>query len=128
MGEEMAAAGLLRYMGRTCMDLDVPVLGGGEGEASALRVQWRIAFDWTGEARSEIGVLVGVPGKCKPHLSVDTCRRVALLLTYRAGHQHDERGRLAGLPKLFDELIQAGEDPLDAVRTVVCLLAGEEKS
>jgi hypothetical protein len=32
---------------------------------SMLRVQWRVGFDWTGEARSEIGVLVGVPGKCE---------------------------------------------------------------
>jgi hypothetical protein len=45
-----------------------------------------------------------------------------------AGHNHDERGRLSGLPKLFDQLIQAGEEPLAAVRTVVCLLAGEQRS
>ncbi|KAL2265994.1 hypothetical protein VTJ83DRAFT_5346 [Remersonia thermophila] len=121
------AADLLPYTGRTKMDLEIPVLaaaatrtsgrGGGKGqrnpagdagkEASALRVQWRIVFDWTGEAKSEIGILVGVPGKW---------------------HRHDERGRLAGLPKLFDELLRAGEDPLDAVRTVVCLLAGEERA
>ena len=59
------AAGLLPFVGRTCMDLDVPVLEGGEGAVAALRVQWRIVFDWTGEAKSEIGVLVGVPGKCE---------------------------------------------------------------
>jgi hypothetical protein len=47
------------------MDLEVPVLEGGGGEVSTLRVQWRIGFDWTGEARSEVGVLVGVPGKCE---------------------------------------------------------------
>jgi hypothetical protein len=53
-------------MGRTRLDLEVPVLdGGGHGDVSTLRVQWRILFDWTGEARSEIGVLVGVPGKCE---------------------------------------------------------------
>ena len=43
------------------------------------------------------------------------------------GHKFDERGRLSGIPGLFDELIQGGEDPLTAVRTVVCLLAGEQK-
>ncbi|KAK4155620.1 hypothetical protein C8A00DRAFT_13358 [Chaetomidium leptoderma] len=100
-------ADLLPSMGRTCMDLEVPLLDGGKGATSALRVQWRIVFDWTGEARSEVGVLVGVPGKW---------------------HKHDERGQLSGLPKLFDELIQGGEEPLAAVRTVVCLLAGEERS
>ncbi|KAL2119943.1 hypothetical protein VTJ04DRAFT_6904 [Mycothermus thermophilus] len=118
--EKETAADLLPFMGKTRMDLEIPVLtaagsggkgrgkgkGGGGTEVSALRVQWKIVFDWTGEARSEIGVLVGVPGKW---------------------HQHDQRGRLAGLPKLFDELIRAGEEPLDAVRTMVCLLAGEER-
>ncbi|KAL1838208.1 hypothetical protein VTJ49DRAFT_2935 [Mycothermus thermophilus] len=79
------AADLLPFMGRTRMDLEIPVLAaatrttgsrGGKGrrgeegngadkDVSALRVQWRIVFDWTGEARSEIGVLVGVPGKCE---------------------------------------------------------------
>ncbi|KAG7286463.1 hypothetical protein NEMBOFW57_008774 [Staphylotrichum longicolle] len=105
-GKDHDAAALLPYMGRTSLDLEVPVLDGGEGKVSALRVQWRITFDWTGEARSDIGVLVSVPGKW---------------------HKHDERGQLSGLPKLFDELVQRGEDPLAAVRTVVCLLAGEEK-
>ncbi|KAK4033916.1 hypothetical protein C8A01DRAFT_49582 [Parachaetomium inaequale] len=100
-------ADLLPFMGRTCMDLEVPVLEGGNGEVSMLRVQWRIGFDWTGEARSEMGVLVGVPGKW---------------------HKHDKRGQLSGLPKLFDELVQGGEEPLAAVRTVVCLLAGEQRT
>ncbi|KAK3303158.1 uncharacterized protein B0T15DRAFT_265198 [Chaetomium strumarium] len=100
-------ADLLPFLGRTCLDLQIPVLDGGRGDTSSLRVQWRIAFDWTGEARNEIGLLVGVPGKW---------------------HKHDERGQLSGLPKLFDELIQGGEDPLPAVRTVVCLLAGEQRS
>lgn len=59
------AAELLPFMGRTCMDFEVPLLEGRTAEVSALRVQWRIKFDWTGEARSDIGVLVGVPGKCE---------------------------------------------------------------
>ena len=64
-GKGWGVADLLPFMGRTAMDLEVPVLEGGKREVSMLRVQWRIAFDWTGEARSEIGVLVGVPGKCE---------------------------------------------------------------
>ncbi|CAP66514.1 uncharacterized protein PODANS_4_3220 [Podospora anserina S mat+] len=101
---------LLPYMGKTCLDLEVPVLNGkgeGEGEVSGLRVMWKIEFDWTGEARSDIGVLVGMPGKWR---------------------KHDERGQLSGIPRLFDELVQGGEDPLIAVRTVVSLLAGEQTS
>jgi hypothetical protein len=66
-GAKYEAADLLPYMGRTNMDYDIPVLdsGGGIDEGSTLRVQWRIKFDWAGEARSEIGVLVGLPGKCE---------------------------------------------------------------
>ncbi|KAL2022470.1 hypothetical protein VTK56DRAFT_5299 [Thermocarpiscus australiensis] len=106
-GEGKYEAGdLLPFVGRTCMDFEIPGLDGGAGESSALRVQWRVKFDWTGEARSDIGLLVGVPGKW---------------------HKSDERGQLSGIPALFNELIQAGEDPLTAVRTVVCLLAGEQR-
>ncbi|KAK4126943.1 hypothetical protein N657DRAFT_630869 [Parathielavia appendiculata] len=105
--EKYGTADLLPFMGRTSMDLEVPALDGGDGQVSTLRVQWRIGFDWTGEARSEVGVLVGVPGKW---------------------HKHDERGKLSGLPKLFDELIEGSEEPLTAVRTIVCLLAGEARS
>lgn len=104
-GGKYGTAELLPFMGRTSMDFDVPFLGG--EESSTLRVQWRVGFDWTGEGRSEIGVLVGVPGKW---------------------HKCDERGRLSGIPKLFDELIQGGAEPLTAVRTVVSLLAGERRS
>ncbi|KAK4165648.1 hypothetical protein QBC43DRAFT_315591 [Cladorrhinum sp. PSN259] len=99
---------LLPYMGRTCMDLEVPCLNSDdEAETSKLRVVWKIHFDWTGEARSELGVLVGVPGKW---------------------HKHDDRGQLSGIPRLFDELIQGGEEPLGAMRTVVSLLSGEQRN
>ncbi|KAK4099457.1 hypothetical protein N658DRAFT_525506 [Parathielavia hyrcaniae] len=104
-GRRMRRRKVIVRLGR--MGWGIPVLDGGDGQVSTLRVQWRIGFDWTGEARSEVGVLVGVPGKW---------------------HKHDERGKLSGLPKLFDELIRGGEEPLTAVRTVVCLLAGEERS
>lgn len=111
---------LLPFMGRTSIDFDIPVLdaadvdadagagaGAGVGSVSALRVQWRIDFDWTGEARSDIGVLVSLPAKW---------------------YKHDERGELSRIPALFDELIRGGEDPLAAVRTVVSLLAGEQRA
>ncbi|KAK3332286.1 hypothetical protein B0T19DRAFT_398066 [Cercophora scortea] len=111
VGGKFETAQLLPFMGRTSMDFEIPVLGssaaGDEMEGSTLRVQWRIEFDWTGEARSNIGVLVGVPGKW---------------------HKCDERGQLSGIPKMFDELIQGGDEPLTAVRTVVSLLAGEQGS
>ncbi|KAK4449646.1 hypothetical protein QBC34DRAFT_404562 [Podospora aff. communis PSN243] len=108
-GKKFDAVELLPWMGRTSMDFEIPLLqgGGGADVMSTLRVQWRIGFDWTGEAKSEISVLVGVPGKW---------------------HKCDERGRLSGIPGLFDELIKGGETPLVAVRTVASLLAGEQRS
>ncbi|KAK0704092.1 hypothetical protein B0T21DRAFT_106683 [Apiosordaria backusii] len=110
-GKKLDDAGdLLPYMGKTCLDLEIPVLNDKRGEekmTSGLRVTWKIEFDWTGEARSDLGVLVGMPGKW---------------------HKHDERGQLSGIPRLFDELIRGGEEPLSAVRTVVSLLAGEQRS
>lgn len=66
----LRAADLLPFLGRRSMDFQIPALDDPAQEMSALRVSWRIRFDWTGEARSEIGVAVGVPGKCKfilPH-------------------------------------------------------------
>lgn len=65
-GMLLSKAELLPHMGRSNMDLGVPCLAEeGDGTASELRVSWGIEFDWTGEARSKLGVEVGVPGKCK---------------------------------------------------------------
>lgn len=74
---------VLPHMGRTSMDFVIPRLaaeGGGEGVVSELRVDWRVEFDWAGEARSKLGVEVGVPGKCKCYESLSQRPRVFLLL------------------------------------------------
>lgn len=44
------------------------------------------------------------------------------------GQALDERKSFVGIPKLFDTLLQGGEEPLIAVKTVVALLAGEPRS
>lgn len=122
-------ADLLPFMGRTSTEFEIPLLVGGGGDeddsASVLRVQWRIGFDWTGEGRIEVGVLVGVPGKCElRHLRSS----LPFLLLIAPGHKCDERGRLSNIPRLFDDLIGAGEEPVAAVRTVACLLAGGQRA
>lgn len=50
-----------------------------------------------------------------------------IILTYHrlTGQATDERKSIVGIPKIFDNLVQGGEDPLIAVKTVVALLAGE---
>ncbi|KAK3401827.1 hypothetical protein B0T20DRAFT_369569 [Sordaria brevicollis] len=109
-GKKIPDQELVPYMTRMSVDYDIPLLlpgtgsGEGNGEKSSLRLQWKIEFDWTGEARSDIGVFVALPGKW---------------------HKCDERGQLAKIPNLFDDLIHGGEEPLNAVRTVAALLAGE---
>ncbi|KAJ4393945.1 hypothetical protein N0V93_003162 [Gnomoniopsis smithogilvyi] len=99
---------LLPHMGRTSMDFQIPYLtGDGTTELSELRVKWTMEFDWAGEARSRLGVELGVPGKWQAM---------------------DERKSIVGIPNMFDKLVQGGEDPLMAVQTVVALLAGEPGS
>ena len=75
---------LLEHLGRTAMDIHVSA-------SSSVRVEWGIHFDWTGEAQSQIGLLVGVPGKCTsvnavtPPPNILRCHKITLLtLIYRA--------------------------------------------
>ncbi|KAI0477107.1 hypothetical protein GGR56DRAFT_389549 [Xylariaceae sp. FL0804] len=113
-------ADMLPQLGRTSLDLTMPATprsakgggadGEGEGEggreeAPTVRIQWSIGFDWTGEGHSKIGLLVGAPAKW---------------------HGHDAKGSLAGIPDVFDKLIRENRDPMEAVRTVVALLVGDD--
>ncbi|KAI1373177.1 hypothetical protein F4677DRAFT_231982 [Hypoxylon crocopeplum] len=97
-------ADLLPHLGRTSLDLQLASLDDLE-ETPSMRVQWRIEFDWTGEAQSKMGLLVGAPARW---------------------HGHDTRGSLTSIPGMFDKLIQENKDPMEALRTVVALLVGEE--
>lgn len=130
MGSLVDASDLLPYMGQRSMDFRVPALGGGGGggaETADLRVQWRIEFDWTGEGRSRIGVLVGMPGKCESRFPVSKSWRGSANRP-DSGHHADGRDRLSGIPALFDELLQQNDDPVASVRTIVALLAGGQGS
>lgn len=121
------------------MDLGIPCLAEeGTGTASELRVSWGIEFDWTGEARSKLGVEVGVPGKCEcsyPFSSLLADWHWVMLMWYKqanmdssTGQASDGRKSITGIPTLFDTLVHGGEDPLTATKTVVALLAGEPTS
>lgn len=115
---------LLPHMGRTSMDFEVPCLAADGGEVSELRVNWGMEFDWAGEARNRLGIEIGVPGKCKCFLPTSIAS-VAELTSVVLGQAVDERKSIVGIPTLFDRIVQDGEDPLTAVKTVVALLAGE---
>ncbi|OTA56602.1 hypothetical protein K449DRAFT_375358 [Hypoxylon sp. EC38] len=96
-------ADILPHLGRTSLDMELSGINDTE-EAPSLRIQWRIEFDWTGEAQSKIGLLLEAPAKW---------------------HGHDTRGSLTSIPSIFDKLIQENRDPMEALRTVVTLLVGE---
>ncbi|KAH6692304.1 hypothetical protein F5X68DRAFT_273598 [Plectosphaerella plurivora] len=95
---------VLAHMGRTSFEIPIPEEGEDEGKWSRLRVQWRIEFDWTGEGRSQVGVMVGMPGKW---------------------HQSSDGGLLPSIRKVFAGLVRGEKDPSAAVRTVIALLAGD---
>lgn len=55
---------LFRFLGQQSYDVPVPTITG-EGPESAVRLEWKIELDWTGEAQSKMGLFLGIPGKCK---------------------------------------------------------------
>ncbi|KAF5254156.1 hypothetical protein FANTH_1038 [Fusarium anthophilum] len=102
--ESVKKADLIRYLGQQHFDISIPY-GDAEESGARVRLEWKTEFDWTGEAQTRLSVLVGAPGKW---------------------HQTDERGSLAKIPKLFEELVHGHEEPETAVRTIVALIAGEQ--
>ncbi|KAJ2981515.1 hypothetical protein NUW58_g6670 [Xylaria curta] len=98
-------ADIVSLMGRTCLDLDLSgVAGNDDNEALIARIQWRVEFDWTGEARNKIGLLLRAPVRW---------------------HASDDKGSLAWLPDMFDKLLRDQKDPLEAVKTIVSLMIAD---
>ncbi|KAG7122265.1 hypothetical protein HYQ44_003163 [Verticillium longisporum] len=95
---------LIAHMGRTSFDVSIPDDSVDEAHWPRLRVSWKIHFDWTGEGQSTVGVLAGLPGKW---------------------HNADDSKALNGLHKVFGDMVRKEETPMNAVRTVVALLAGD---
>ena len=69
--DECNTADLFRLLGQQSFDVSVPEAGPG----SAIRLEWKIHLDWTGEAQSKMALFVGVPGKCKSSVhDIAICR------------------------------------------------------
>ncbi|UZP37110.1 hypothetical protein NXS19_004926 [Fusarium pseudograminearum] len=102
--DSVKKADLIRYMGQQHYDISIPYNDAEESSAN-VRFNWKVEFDWTGEAQTKLSVLVGAPGKW---------------------HQTDERGVLGKIPKLFEELVHGHQDTEIAVKTIVALIAGEQ--
>ncbi|RGP59819.1 hypothetical protein FSPOR_11070 [Fusarium sporotrichioides] len=102
--DSVKKADLIRYIGQQYYDISIPYSDAEESGAN-VRFNWKVEFDWTGEAQTKLSVLVGAPGKW---------------------HQTDERGVLGKVPKLFEELVHGQQDTETAVKTIVALIAGEQ--
>lgn len=62
--DQCSKADLFRFMGQQSYDVPIPTVTEA-GPESAVRLEWKIDLDWTGEAQSKMGLFLGVPGKCK---------------------------------------------------------------
>ncbi|RFU80753.1 hypothetical protein TARUN_1409 [Trichoderma arundinaceum] len=97
-------AALAHFMGQQAFEFNIPSKKRSD-PTSSVRLEWKIGFDWIGEAQNKVTVMIGVPGKWR---------------------KADQRGVLGKLPKLFEDLIEGGQDPSLAVKTIVALVVGEQ--
>ncbi|KAL7951289.1 hypothetical protein V8C42DRAFT_303625 [Trichoderma barbatum] len=96
-------AELVHFMGQQAFEFNIPSKKRTD-PTSSVRLEWKIDFDWIGEAQNKVTVMIGVPGKWR---------------------KADQRGVLGKLPKLFEDLVEGGQDPSLAVKTIVALVVGE---
>lgn len=61
-------AELVHFMGQQAFEFDIPSKKRSD-PTSSVRLEWKIDFDWIGEAQNKVAVMIGVPGKCKLILS-----------------------------------------------------------
>lgn len=122
-GSTITTAELFTLIGRQTLDIEVPSGEGGRG--AALRLSWKIDFDWTGEAQSKVSALTSLPGKCK-----NTPRPLGFLsfkrVDSRTGHKADSKQVMGKLPSLFQSLVENGDEPTVAARKLVSLLVAED--
>ncbi|KAH0493190.1 hypothetical protein TgHK011_008107 [Trichoderma gracile] len=97
-------AELVHFMGQQAFEFNIPTKTRSEA-TSSVRLEWKIGFDWIGEAQNKVTVMIGMPGKWR---------------------KADQRGVLGKLPKLFEDLVEGGQDPSLAVKTIVALVVGEQ--
>lgn len=111
--KDISRRDLNRHLGR-----DILVLQDGH---VLLKVSWKIGFDWTGEAESEIRVEPAVPQVCKL-TSYALCSRMGL--TESLGSEADSNNSFRKIPQTFDSLLQS-KGAFAATKTLVALLFAE---
>ena len=113
---------ILEHLGRRSMEFAVPLPRGGD-EAS-LRLEWEIRFDWTGEARSKLGILVGMPGRWR-HVDPSALPSSSPSSSFSSSPAPSNADAVAGLEEMFASFLDGEVDLPAAVRTVVALLGGD---
>jgi len=111
-GKIIARKDLNRHLGRDVITL--------EDQHVLLKIKWRITFDWTGEAESEVHVEPAVPQVCK---SNTLCPR-RCLLTRDLGAEADSNDSFKKIPETFTSLLQS-KGVFAATKTMVALLFAE---
>lgn len=110
----MSRKELARNLGR-----DILVL---ESRHVLLKISWKIGFDWTGEAGSEIWVEPAYPRVC------EYSRFRALTMRNDTntclGSEADGNASLKKIPQTFDSLVQS-KGVFEATRIMVALLFSE---
>ncbi|UKZ76172.1 hypothetical protein TrVFT333_003868 [Trichoderma virens FT-333] len=87
-------AALVHFMGQQAFEFNIPSKKRTD-PTSSVRLEWRIDFDWIGEAQNKVTVMIGVPGKWR---------------------KADQRGVLGKLPKLFEDLVEGGRTHLSRLK------------
>lgn len=83
-----------------------------------LKLNWRIGFDWTGEAESDVTVEAAFPQVCKPPWR---CPQDTAGLTQPTGSETDTSASLKKVPETFASLLRS-KGAFEATRVMVALL------
>ncbi|QSZ35429.1 hypothetical protein DSL72_008299 [Monilinia vaccinii-corymbosi] len=94
-GRKWTRKELLQQMGRSSMIIS--------GEGVAIRVGWRIGFDWMGDVESSLDIDLDLPS---------------------TWHRQDDRNSLTKIKDMFGKLVKE-KGPLGALRTTVGLIMAE---
>ena len=87
-----------------------------------LKLNWRIGFDWTGEAQSDVTVETAFPQVCKfSNLSRSWCLVCFVGLTLHLGSEADDGAGLKKIPQTFNSLVHS-KGVFQATRVMVALL------
>jgi hypothetical protein len=115
-GRSLSRRDLSRHLGRDTLVL--------EDRHVSLKLSWKICFDWTGEAQSEVGVVPAVPRVCEYIQQKIKRAKREKLLTCETGREADNHDSFKKIPETFTSLLRS-KGAFAATKTMVALLFSE---